>query len=269
MIIFDEKRYAEEILKDGYKTKKHQGRERCIIARYLRDQGKDDNYIKEKIDSLYFEGKEYLTKDNLDMIYSRILEKANNYAYVFDITVDIYKEEMDIIINIQDEKAKNLLFVSLVYYKWASQVFHLRYNSYKRNCIMVIENDNELFKLAGISKLKVQDRYKVFNYIYKNKLYITDTIKSTNYFFIPFAKNEGEVVLSINNYDNILGWLNYYLNPKEYRICIVCGKVFKPNNNKQKYCKKCASFIKKNQTKESMQKIRNEDKQKCEKIENT
>ena len=51
-------------------------------------------------------------------IYQKIYNKALKYEYIKDKEVIIYKDELDVILKIEDKKARDLLFVSLVYYKW-------------------------------------------------------------------------------------------------------------------------------------------------------
>lgn len=47
MLVFDERKYAKDIINNkSYQTIKSQGKERCIIVRYLTDIGKDEEEIK-------------------------------------------------------------------------------------------------------------------------------------------------------------------------------------------------------------------------------
>ena len=72
MVIFDEKIYAENIMANGYKTKRNQGIERCCLIRYLRYLGKTDEEIISILDTIPFERSKYLSRENILYIYNRL-----------------------------------------------------------------------------------------------------------------------------------------------------------------------------------------------------
>lgn len=249
MLVFNERTYGERLCKYGYQTYKNQGRERCILVRYLRNIGKDDNYIIKKLNEMPFVGKEYLNKDDLNIIFQKILDKASQFEYMSDISVLIYKSEMDVVLNVSDENARNLLFVLLVYYKWACFGKHLYFDSKKNGKKWVLENDNDIFKLADLFKFRKNKRYESFRYLVEHNLYVSDIIGSSGMFYLPFVQYDSEIAFEINNYDDVLGWLYYYLG--DYKLCENCGIPIQKTLNKQrKYCQECA----RNLTKENKRK---------------
>ena len=241
MLVFDEKKYAEEIITNKkYSTVKTQGRERCILVRHLTSLNYSHSEIKEVLSNIPMSGGEYLSDRDKDMIFSKIISKANEYEFVTGIKVEIYKEELEIIETKEEELARNLLFIYLVYYKWACKVKHLQFYSKKNEIMMVVENNNDLWKLAGLSKLRVADRYRLCNLLFNKGLYKIDNFKSHNYIYVPFAKDKGEVAIEISNYENILGELMIYEKPTEYKRCAICGTVIKKTRSPKKYCTMCA-----------------------------
>lgn len=253
MIIFDEKKYAERILRNKeYGTLKNQGQERCAIVRYLKfDKGYSDEDILNVLFKIPMHGGESLTKQHKKEIYQRIIEKAPKYEYIKDIEVTIYKSELDIINSIEDENCRNLLFCSLVYYKWGQHIFAKNFYSKISEKVMVLEDDDNISKISKIMKLRKDERFALYRELYLKKYYVQDIIKSKNYFYIPFAKSSGEdVAITINNYNNILGELYLYNQETGYKRCESCGEVIKKNNNKQKYCNNCARIVNINKTRE-------------------
>lgn len=241
MLVFDEKKYAEGIIgSKQYNTIKTQGRERCILVRYLTSLGYDVEKIKNVLNEIPIAGGEYLSAKEKDVIFSKIIAKANEYDFVTNVKVVIFQEELDIIQTITDRDVRSLLFVYLVYYKWAKNVKHLQFYSKKNNVTMVVENNNDIWKLAGLSKLRVSDRYRLCNILFNKGLYKIDNFKSHNYIYIPFAKNEGTPVIEISNFNNILDELFLYEQPTEYKRCNICGVVIKKTRSPKKYCKECA-----------------------------
>ena len=241
MLIFDEKKYAQEIIDNRkYNTIKTQGRERCVLVRYLTSKGYNDDKIKSVLSAIPMSGGEYLSEKEKDVIYSKIINKANDFPFITGIKVKIYRSEMDAICSVPNIYARNLLFVYLVYYKWAIQIDYLSFYSKKNDIMMAIENNNDIWKIAGVSKLRVADRYLLCNILFTKGLYKIDNFKSHNYIYIPFAADDGEQVMEISNYDNILGELLLYLEPEQYKRCVVCGKVIKKTRSPKKYCIDCA-----------------------------
>ena len=254
MIIFDEKKYAERILRNKeYGTLKNQGQERCAIVRYLKfDKGYSDEDILNVLSKIPMHGGDALTKQHKNEIYSRIIEKAPKYEYVKDIEVKIYKSELDIINSIKNENCRNLLFCSLVYYKWGQHIFSKNFYSKVSERDMVLEDDENISKISKIMKLRKDERFALYRELYLKKYYIQDIIKSKNYFYIPFAKDDGEdVVMTINSYGNILGELYLYNKEQGYKRCENCGEVIKKNNNKQKYCNNCSRIVNIEKTKKN------------------
>ena len=254
MIIFDEKKYAERILRNKeYGTLKNQGQERCAIVRYLKfDKGYSDEDILNVLSKIPMHGGDALTKQHKNEIYSRIIEKAPKYEYVKDIEVKIYKSELDIINSIKNENCRNLLFCSLVYYKWGQHIFSKNFYSKVSERVMVLEDDENISKISKIMKLRKDERFALYRELYLKKYYIQDIIKSKNYFYIPFAIDDGEdVVMTINSYGNILGELYLYNKEQGYKRCENCGEVIKKNNNKQKYCNNCSRIVNIEKTKKN------------------
>ena len=253
MLIFDEKKYAIDLLKNKeFNTYRKRDIERYILIRYLASEGLSSQEIRKEIDKFPLVGCEYLDKKEVDIIYNKILEKALSQPLVTGVVVNIYKSEIDIINSIENEEARNLLFVLLVYYKWAvkqsntNMYFFSRYNNTK----MVLVNDLDMWKNAGLMKLRKAERYKVNNILINKGLYVEDNFKSNNYFYLPFSVDSGDIAFSVSNFDNILGELLYYNDPDSYKRCQECGMVIKKTRSPKKYCAKCAKIVKNRQNKE-------------------
>nr|DAK84770.1 MAG TPA: hypothetical protein [Caudoviricetes sp.] len=243
MIIFDEKKYAERILRNKeYETLKNQGQERCAIVRYLKfEKGYDDEQIMATLLKLPMSRDVFLSEEDKKKIYRRIINKSPQYEYNKDIVVNIYKTELDIINSIEDKSRRDLLFCCLVYYKWGKCIFSRSFYSKINNVVMVLEDDDNLYKIAKLMNLRKKDRQFLFNALLKEKLYVQDIIKGKNYFYIPFSKDKGkDLCITISRYNNILGELYFYNKEEGYKRCVRCGDVIKKNNNKQKYCNNCA-----------------------------
>lgn len=255
MLIFDEKKYAMNLIKNKeFQTYRQKDIERYILIRYLSSEGMSSEEIKKELEAFPLIGCEYLDKKEINLIYDKILERALSYPLITGIKVNIYKSEIDTINTLDDDNAKKMLFALLVYYKWAINQPYLYFFSKYNNTKMVITNDLDIWKCSGLMKLRVAERYKVCNKLIIDGLYVEDNFKSNNYFYLPFSVDDGEIAITIENYDNIIGELNYYNNPDKYKRCSECGVVINKTRSPKKYCDNCARIVKNKQNKEYYQK---------------
>lgn len=259
MLVFDEKKYAEKIIKNKkYETVKTQGRERCILVRYLTHIGKSYEEIMDTLFKLPMSGGEYLTRQEKRSIYDRIIKKANKYDFIQNPQVCISQRELDVIESLDDVNLRHLLFVYLVYYKWAKEISYLQFYSKKNETIMVIENNNDIWKLAGLSKLRVADRYLLCNALFIKGLYKIDNFKSHNYIYIPFVEDvlPEDAAMVLTNFDNIIGELDIYEEPNNFKRCAICNKVIRRTRSPKKYCVECARLENIRKTKENKKRLK-------------
>lgn len=251
MLIFDEKKYAQNLIKNReFQTYRQKDIERYILIRYLSSEGMSYEEIKKELGNFPLVGCEYLDKKEVDLIYNKIVERALAYPLVTNIKVVIYKSEIDVINKLEDKNAQRLLFMLLVYYKWAVNQPYLFFFSRYNNTKMVITNDMDIWKYAGLMKLRVAERYKLCNKLIIDGLYVEDNFKSNNYFYLPFSVEDGEEAIVIDNYDNIIGELDYYNDKDNYKRCSECGVVINKTRSPKKYCDNCAKIIKNKKNKE-------------------
>ena len=63
---------------------------------------------------------------------------------------------------------------------------------------------------------------------------------------MSYIYNENNIAFTIEKYDNVIYYYDYYFNPENYIFCKKCGKILKRKANSQKYCRECAREIKNN-----------------------
>lgn len=248
MIIFDEKVYAESIIANGYKTRKNQGMERCCLIRYLRYLGKTDEEIIQVLDTIPFEKSRYLSRENVLYIYNRLLKKASDFQFVYDIEIGITQRDKEIIKSLSQD-ISYLAYVYLIYYKWAKNIkrYTFRYN----NSIYVEYRESDIWRLAGLTSKKVRERHlldrKLSNLgiidikIFKNKTFIS--VKENN--DLDYAQRLSGV--KFNHLKDAYKALTYdKINHKYYKLCEVCGKGYQTSSHQAKYCNHCKQVIRRN-----------------------
>ena len=91
MLIFDEKKYAKNLLKKKeFQTYRQKDIERYILIRYLSNEGMSTEEIRKELDKFPLIGCEYLDKKDVDLIYEKIINRALSYPLVTDIHTMIF-----------------------------------------------------------------------------------------------------------------------------------------------------------------------------------
>ena len=239
MIIFDEKDYAQRIINSGhYQTLQHQGRERKALARYLKyDMGYNDYEIKQKVSEIKSKRKEKYDSDIWDATMNRVIETYDNADYIKDYKVGISQAEIDTILDQPTTELRNLLFVLTVYFKWARNT--REYLCMRGTDTWVKEADLDCCKLAGLSKLRKAERIQLFNILYHKGVYKSDYIrKYHDIFTLPFIDDKTPVIV-IQDFNEILAYLEQYLNPDSCTHCEVCGALIHKSAHNRVRCKWC------------------------------
>ena len=165
----------------------------------------------------------------------------------------IYKEELEIINILESEELRSVAFIMLVYSKIANTIREFKVGRQldengdvkpREYWITNLDTDyiNAIFTEALSKKIAFEPRMKVLVEIIKHDLVEVRCGKNNNLKLL-YAKEEGEIAFTINNFEDGMVVYNYllYCNPEAYIQCPKCGKYFKKRQKTQKYCTNCGS----------------------------
>lgn len=260
MVVFNEEEYGEKIYKDGFSHYNGRNIERCVFIRYLYDKGFQKGEIIEELKKRKIKGDEFLSSDDLDIIYGRLIDKAISYPFMNTFSIDIYEEEYEFIDKIEDSKVKIVAFCLLVYYKWCLSNKSLCFLRGDKN-FWCIDPELDIFKMAHLSSLKPKYRNAILRNLSEIGYYETDVINKdlrTNIYMLinaPKIKTD-KIVGTITDSDDIYGEFLLLFSPNLYKRCQSCRKIIKIKSNSQKRCPQCAKKSKIASTVEN-RKIRN------------
>lgn len=242
IIIFDEKKYGKSIFKSGFKTYKGRNIERCVLIRYLYNEGYSKENILEELKRNTIKGDIFISKNDIELIYNKLIDKALLYDYPSNVEIKIYRNELLKIMEIKNEKIEKLMFSILIYYKWALNIPSYYFERGKNKDRWVEDKIDDCFKMCGLANKKKRDKIKTLNYLVSQEYYSSEVInrrgKIKTYFFIPFCENKGEEYNIVNEYSDLPG-LYLYLIGKNIK-CINCGKYVEKKSNSQRYCRECS-----------------------------
>ena len=227
MIIFDEKRHAEEILKKGFKTKNKTVFETFILAKYYFHIGIDESKVKQKIIKFYEKFQEDFNLDEYYKVINRTINYARNSKLKTDKEVQITQTELEVIQSLDNLREQKLAFVMLVLYK-----FH-NFNKYT----ISLEN---LFTLSDLTTINSKTRLQLLHKL-TSKGFID--INTRGQRWVKFAEKKSNQIVLIRNFDNFIWEYLNYIGEGKFKRCEECNVLIKKStNHKNLYCHNCSKI---------------------------
>lgn len=218
MIIFDEKKYVEEIMfKDGFELNNMIIKNLGILAKYYVYQGVDRDKI-----SLLLE--KFVIEHNMEYCpYTIYIDKAMKIADRYNLEhnrkVYITENELKFIKEFNNNTIERIAFVMLVMNKFLGHKVKLNIHDIQRYTKQNLDYDT-FYKYYKI----ITDNKNVSRY--KNTYKIKHDSKSP-------------ISMIITDFDNMIIEYLKTCKTKEYVYCECCGIKVKRKGKRDKYCEKC------------------------------
>ena len=249
---YQEETYALEILKNGF-TSSFIASELKILVKYFKQLG---HKPKEREELIYQFCEKYLDGYN-KVLHYKIINSVLNYGKKKDavlIQIDnvvVTSGEISFIDNLElNQDHKKILFTLLILSKLNKNEYEIRHGKKANDEYYFGGKESyyrDLKKRANVPTYRTKKDKNVNEIIYDlNQLKLTESVSrgvlKLNYLYeIP---RDGDVVITVNNYDNIGLYYDLYSGIDKIKQCECCGVPIKVNNNKMKYCGVCAKVIK-------------------------
>jgi len=259
---YNEKKYAEAILKEGFLTQYHRYELKILVKYYKEVEGKK---AKERKELIY-----KFCQDNIEKFnrvkYYKIINSALLYGskvinkLILVENIPITDKEIEYINGLElDDIHKKILFTFIVKNKlnkeMSKQIFgnSSDYNFFGGRS----ESYKEVFEMA-----KLSGKNNMNNLVndLSNEGYVdVRTRGKINLSFIDNIEDSENVVFKITNFDNVGYYFDWYNGNDKFIKCenIGCEDVIKKVNGKTKYCSDCAKEIKMGMDRQRMQEVRN------------
>ena len=239
MIVFDEKKYAEEMIKKGFKTKHKNVYELYILSKYYYSKDKDINLVKESIVKFCEKYIEYFNIDEWYKIINNTVKLAEKNNLITGKEVSVTKKELEIICELEKLNEQKVAFVMLVLYK---------FYDYKKFEVMI----EDLYRLCKLN-INSQTKLKILQTLTSKELIdITMGGKRS----VKFADKIGDSEIVIKDFDDFIYEYERHIGEDKIGICECCGKAIKVTSNRKKYCKECWKEVRNEYQKELMRKRR-------------
>ena len=257
---YNEKKYAEEILKKGFLTQYHRY-ELKILVKYYKEVLEEKASERKKLVYKFCENN--IVKFNR-VKYFKIINSALAYGskrinkLILIESVPITKNEIKYINGLKlDSIHKKILFTFIVKNKLNKEMSKQIYGKVSDYNIFggKTESYKEVFEMSRLSG--EYDINKLVNGLSNLGYVDVRTRGKINLSFIDdIVVNKDEkgnkidnIVFEITNFDNVGYYFDWYNGDEKYVKCENegCGEVIKKVNNRQKYCKSCWEEINRDQ----------------------
>ena len=243
MIIFDEKKYAENLIKNGYKNEKYIAMDNIILVKYWKSIGLSEEEVKNKLRLFMVKFQELFNDNIIKYKLNSAMKVGMKYDLLTNVCVGITNKEIEQIQTLETIELQRMMFILLVVWRFKGSPKRFR-----------ISNTD----LMNLSSVKVNGNvfWNNIHEITKTKMLSMVEYRNKSYYQINIEEN-WEIILYIDKFDNVIDYYMSIIDPDKYMFCDKCGVPFLPTNNRQKYCKICFVDVNREKTKENMKIIRN------------
>jgi hypothetical protein len=238
-IIFNEKEFIENFIKNGTKKDVGYGKDKVtvttlilMLTKYYYSENENETYksVSNYMDSLKID--RFADYDKIILSSYNICKSMGYKLKVFN-EIPLYKSEYDIINQGENGKEKKLLFTLFILAKY--------FGNKNGKVPTFITSKKILFDYADIN-MSIYDRGMMIYKLFKKKLLGQNKINTDLSLYVRLGDESESIVMKVNKFEH-LGNQFIAHEKKGYKICEKCGRLIKVVNNKQKYCNRCAKQI--------------------------
>jgi hypothetical protein len=236
--VFDEKKYAEEMIKNGFLSRKYQFELRILAKYYKFVENKKPKQIKSIIVA-FCEKNLYGFNFNCDFAFiNSVISylKSKKCQFIIIDGIWVSEEYVQFFCNLDCEyDIKKLLFTIGIWGKINLELGHSE--AYAAS----FDNYRDLKNSAGV-KMKGDIYYNVFHKFFDEKT-IRMTHRGTLHNLFLAKVVEGDSIYKITDLKNLGAWFDSYNGINRIYLCEECGKPFQKKSNKTtvfKFCPNCS-----------------------------
>lgn len=235
--IFNELEFAKKIIngvEDDKIKKINQNTKLSLMAKcYLHHENLSEDDTKEKLKNYMKNNTKNFIWERSDSYLTKLVKTSSKYKPFVVEDVEIYKEEIEYIRSIKDLKREKVLFSFLIF----SKINQIRNYNDK---FYVNQDSKDIFEIIEFKDIQQRRELLIADLVKFGALELTTTVDN-NSRVVNFAKREGELFCKISEFEKIGFQYEELMGICKTKRCEECGTLIRANNNKNKYCKKCAN----------------------------
>jgi len=235
LIIFDELKHAESIIKNGYRNKKYVNFDNIILVKYWRYKGLNESEIRKSLKTFMVDYQYLFNRNILDYKINRAIKYGMRYDLVTGVKVSITDKEIDLINTLDNIRLRKMMFIMLVVWKFKGMP----------NNFWI---DNKDLQKLSEERMHNDTFWDCIHKIVKADMIAMVMGAKNRSFYKINLKTGGDPIIEISDFENPI---YYYLNlfePEKFIECEKCGVLIKLTIHNRKYCKDCARKVNIKQT---------------------
>jgi hypothetical protein len=243
LIIFDEKKYAEDLLRNGYKNIKYITGDNIILVKYWNYLGHSENNIRNMLYDFMTDFQDIYNDAIISYKINKAVEVGMKFELSTNLKIPITENELTKISELNDVNLQRILFAFLVCWKI-------------KGCPSRFKVSNtDIMKLSGI-KTNTNVFWDNIYKITKTQMLSMVEYKNKSYYRMNLEEG-GDTIITIESADNIVYKYLELIQPETMKKCEECGSPIKITSNRVKYCKECFNKNRKEYQRELMKNKRN------------
>lgn len=202
MIIWDELEHGKQIFdKLETDTKRWEQKELKLLIKYMQLNEAKTKDIKDKLDMCCSDEIKYLDNKRKNNLFIKLIKQSENEELITNVSVNIYKSELDKIHSLNDVKKEKVLFALISYKKWLNYASKLDFDKkteillekYKDNhdkCYDIKNKEflifdyfymmkNDIFKTARLNTLNGKTKQDILYYLLSNGYIESNVVKTS------------------------------------------------------------------------------------------
>lgn len=263
MIYFDKKKELERISKDGISADDIYVNDK--LTEYMADLIANSSYRKKQIiekakevSAKVFKGlPNDLIEAELKPLYidaKRLAKTRNNDKREEAKVITLYRDEMEKICDLEDDKLMRLAFATLIIHKYQGY-YTSNGKTQCHNSVAFCKSD--AFHIAGLDNVSGRKKNELWCELAERGYLTVNTRVNSSYkhtrkwiamnlLTVPYnvdilpLEEKPEVYLPIASYDNLLLYLYHYLDKEEATLCDDCHTLIPKTSNRKRLCDDCA-----------------------------
>lgn len=219
-----------------------------IYAKYLVTMGYNAEAAEEMLETVFKNGVQAVYGEPSDFVAQKeerrreyiiptIISQYDDLRTLPDLPIRFYKEELDVITQLDNFTEQRVLFCLLYMHKYTG------YDYFE-------VNNNDICALCG-KKINYKSISRAFNSL-KQKGYIVFWMHNNHQKPLDEVKiihdklkvyYQSEPVIEIENEHNIINYYLQYIGKGKFVYCKNCGRLIEKTSNAVKYCPDCKRFM--------------------------
>lgn len=235
LIVMDERAWAEDAIRT-HNLGNNIGVSLSIVARYYYyEEKKEKGELVSALRELLLRYNPNINIYAYTNLINDIVSGVAKYPLTYVPYLNITKKEVDVVMSVEGKMARRVLFALLCIAKFGNA------RTAKNNNWVNLPMSS-VFAYSNVSTSRSRQDIIIKSLRDAGYIEYSPIIDNLN-IRVPFIDDSDSFVWRVYDFDNLGYQLEMNSGVKGYMICDYCGRITRRSNNRQKYCRDCATKV--------------------------